>query len=129
MALAINRFPAQIPSREITKSLCQAKGYDSSARNDNKCASIISGRQNKLEKGVTVNRKRGYDEHVFSLEGFVMGLPQKRKKPIRLGPLSSATQENISDVKQNGGACWRCKMLKKPVSNSKEIFHKILLTI
>ncbi|KAH8600688.1 hypothetical protein B0O99DRAFT_681564 [Bisporella sp. PMI_857] len=67
-----------------------------------------------ISETTSVTRKRGYEEHMFDLCGTPWQSSFKRSKPMRRGILSSSTQENIAKVKKAGGACWRCKMLKKP---------------
>ena len=50
---------------------------------------------------------------VFVLEG------QKRKHVVgRRGPLTDDAREKAKLLKSKGGACWRCKVLKKQVSLS-----------
>jgi hypothetical protein len=58
-----------------------------------------------------------YSEYVFDLYQDDNGEMRKRK-PGRRGPLSTSTRQGIEDVKLEGGACWRCKILKKPVSTT-----------
>lgn len=68
-----------------------------------------------LTKGVFVtSKKRQYSEYVFDIDKNENGNLYKRK-PRRRGPLSASTIQGIEIVKQEGGACWRCKILKKPV--------------
>lgn len=59
--------------------------------------------------------KRAYSEYVFDIEKDENGNLSKRK-PARRGPLNESTIQGIDALKQGGGACWRCKILKKPVS-------------
>lgn len=69
-----------------------------------------------LTEGVFVaSKKRLYSEYVFDSKERGNGGPVKRK-PGRRGPLSDSTREGVEKIKQEGGACWRCKILKKPVS-------------
>ena len=67
-----------------------------------------------LTEGVFVPRKRLYEEYVFDIrDDTTKASPSTR--PKRRGPLTSASRGNIERVKESGGACWRCKMLKKSV--------------
>jgi len=67
-----------------------------------------------LATGFFVSRKRLYKEYVFDIRNDT-NESTLNKRPGRRGPLTSSTVQNIDNVKNGGGACWRCKMLKKPV--------------
>lgn len=60
--------------------------------------------------------KRGYEEFVFDSHSTAINSSNLKERPRRRGPLARATCDNIEKVKAGGGACWRCKMLKKAVS-------------
>ena len=70
----------------------------------------------RLTKGVFVtSKKRMYSEYIFDLRNNENG-KICNGRPGRRGPLNESTRQSIENVKLEGGACWRCKMLKKPVS-------------
>lgn len=80
----------------------------------------LSQQDRCLADGVFVtSKKRAYTEYVFDIDKDENGNLCKRK-PGRRGPLNYSTIRSIEAVKQEGGACWRCKMLKKPVSIIKD---------
>jgi hypothetical protein len=76
---------------------------------------MTSPQHRSLAEGVFVaSKKRQYSEYVFDIDKDENGNICKRK-PGRRGPLDASTLKGIETVKQEGGACWRCKILKKPV--------------
>ena len=47
----------------------------------------------------------------------------------RRGPLSEGGRDNIKRLRTRGGACWRCKVLKKQVNLLKVIIIRLLMPI
>jgi hypothetical protein len=72
----------------------------------------------RLTEGIFVtSKKRPYGEFVFDSKNKDED-NQGKRKPGRRGPLKDSTREGVEKIKQEGGACWRCKILKKPVSRA-----------
>ena len=99
------------PSRSLLCDLAAAESNDKSGKKMPR-----PQQRARLTEGVFVtSKKRMYNEYIFDLRNDENSKIRNRR-PGRRGPLNESTRQSIEDVKLEGGACWRCKMLKKPVS-------------
>ena len=62
----------------------------------------------------STKRKRDYVERIFDSRPSEHD-EERQVKRGRRGPLSGETKERQKKVKDKRGACWRCRILKKPV--------------